>query len=317
MGSRPFFSIIIPVYNVAPYLSQCLDSCMNQTFSDLEIICIDDGSTDESRSILKEYMAKDSRLWCVLKQNAGVSAARNDGIRCARGSYVLFLDADDFLEDTALEVLSEALPTSPVDLMVFGSAPYPDEADTPVWYRNALTTKAGQYEDLPQILFREPGSIPFIWNKVYSLSFLRQKELYFDESVDFGEDMLFLFSVFPYAKSVCFLENKLHHYRWNRSASAMEAVHLDSELKVERNLEIAEGAAQLWEANGFLARYRADFFAWVLDFLVWETDHLPEPARTRLIGQLIALIQRHDLLSALDLLDEKAKHLWNVLEVYV
>lgn len=96
-GKKPFFSIIIPVYNVAPYLRECLDSVLAQTFPDWEAICVDDGSTDESGAILDEYAAKDERFRVIHKKNEGVSVARNAALDAARGNYVVFVDADDVI----------------------------------------------------------------------------------------------------------------------------------------------------------------------------------------------------------------------------
>lgn len=90
-------SVIIPVYNVEPYLKQCMDSVVGQTLKDIEIICVDDGSTDGSLDILKEYATEDSRIQIIEQKNAGAGAARNNGMRHATGKYLSFLDSDDFL----------------------------------------------------------------------------------------------------------------------------------------------------------------------------------------------------------------------------
>ena len=91
-------SVIIPVYNVEPYLKQCMDSVVGQTLKDIEIICVDDGSTDNSLDILREYAAEDSRIQIIEQKNAGAGAARNNGMRYATGKYLSFLDSDDFFE---------------------------------------------------------------------------------------------------------------------------------------------------------------------------------------------------------------------------
>ena len=98
-------SIVLPVYNVANYLRKCLDSLVNQTFKDFEVICVNDGSTDMSLSILEGYSLTDSRFKIITQENRGLSGARNTGIKHVRGEYVLFVDSDDWLEDNALEEL--------------------------------------------------------------------------------------------------------------------------------------------------------------------------------------------------------------------
>ena len=119
------FSIIIPVYNVAPYLRECLDSVLTQTFSDWEAICVDDGSTDDSGAILDEYAVKDIRFRVTHQPNAGEGAARNTGIAVAKGEWVFFLDGDDVMLDGALEQLARVA-TSDVDLVRFGFCTFED-----------------------------------------------------------------------------------------------------------------------------------------------------------------------------------------------
>ena len=113
-------SIIIPVYNVSKYLRACLDSVINQTYKDLEIICINDGSTDDSLEILKEYANKDNRIIIIDKKNAGVSAARNDGIDRAGGEYLFCIDSDDYIDNDYLETYVRAIEKEDYDIVVGG-----------------------------------------------------------------------------------------------------------------------------------------------------------------------------------------------------
>lgn len=107
------FSVIVPVYNVAPYLRECLDSVLEQTFTDWETICVDDGSTDESGAILEEYAAKDKRFKVVRKTNAGVSSARNAGLLASTGEWVLFVDGDDLWHSGTLAVCAQLIEENP------------------------------------------------------------------------------------------------------------------------------------------------------------------------------------------------------------
>lgn len=117
----PFFSIIIPVYNVAPYLRECLDSVLAQSFTNWEAICVDDGSTDDSNSILDEYATGDRRLNVIHQENAGVSAARNIALDIIQGEWVCFLDSDDVLEKSALQRIKEIISRNPkVDIVKTG-----------------------------------------------------------------------------------------------------------------------------------------------------------------------------------------------------
>ena len=110
-AKEPLISVIIPIYNVAPYLRECLDSVLAQTFADWEAICVDDGSTDESGAILDEYAARDSRFRIIHQKNAGVSAARNAALKKAQGEYIAFVDADDAVVSSWLQYASNLLST--------------------------------------------------------------------------------------------------------------------------------------------------------------------------------------------------------------
>ncbi len=120
MSARPAISVIIPVYNVEKYLPRCLDSVLAQTFSDWEVICINDGSPDNSDKILARYAAADPRFKIITKQNAGLSAARNDGIIAAHGEYILFLDSDDFIHPQTMEIVYSLAQKNNADLVAFG-----------------------------------------------------------------------------------------------------------------------------------------------------------------------------------------------------
>ena len=138
------FSIIIPVYNVEQYLRDCLDSVLNQTFSDWEAICVNDGSTDESSVILDEYAAKDSRFKMISQNNAGTAAARNTGLKVANGDYIFFLDSDDWIEDYALQILADSV--NDEDVLCFSGKRYfevtntfnPADELTEKQYRNGM-----------------------------------------------------------------------------------------------------------------------------------------------------------------------------------
>ena len=118
MSDTPKISIVAPMYNVSPYLRECLDSLLKQTFVDFEAILIDDGSPDDSGSIAEEYASKDSRFKVIHKNNGGVSAARNDGLASAIGEYVFLLDSDDYLAADALEKLYNETDNGRIDVVL-------------------------------------------------------------------------------------------------------------------------------------------------------------------------------------------------------
>ena len=120
-------SVIIPIYNVERYLAECLDSLVNQTLEDIEIICVNDGSTDSSKHIIEEYCQKDSRVILVDKENGGVSSARNAGLQKVTGEYIAFVDSDDYLDDHALEYLYSEASKDDLDQLYYAAEVFYDD----------------------------------------------------------------------------------------------------------------------------------------------------------------------------------------------
>ncbi|MFR5028212.1 MAG: glycosyltransferase family 2 protein [Coprococcus sp.] len=139
MGTK--VSVILPVYNVSDYLRQCMDSIVGQTLKDIEIICVDDGSTDDSLAILKEYEAKDQRVKVIQQANAGAGAARNKGLEIATGEYLSFLDSDDFFEPDMLEKAWSKAHETRAQVVVFRSDQYREDLQEFVQVRWTLHEK--------------------------------------------------------------------------------------------------------------------------------------------------------------------------------
>ncbi|MBQ1237717.1 MAG: glycosyltransferase [Oscillospiraceae bacterium] len=160
---KPKVSIVIPVYNVENYLRECLDSTAGQTLQNIEIICVNDGSTDSSPAILEEYAAKDSRFVIVHQENAGVSAARNCGMDLAKGEYLLFLDSDDVAEPCLAQAAVEAMEEQGLDLLHF---------DAEVFFENGIMSahKGARQYHAHTVGMQEPT------DGMQALAFLRQKD---------------------------------------------------------------------------------------------------------------------------------------------
>jgi len=123
MNETPKVSVIIPVYNEEPYLRQCLDSVVNQILQDIEIICIDDGSTDDSAEILREYSYRDLRIKLLIRENQRQSSARNNSLNVAKGEFIIFLDSDDFYTENTLDELFNLAKPEMVDMIGFNAFP--------------------------------------------------------------------------------------------------------------------------------------------------------------------------------------------------
>ncbi|EID29604.1 glycosyltransferase, group 2 family protein [Streptococcus mitis SK575] len=219
-------SIIVPVYNVEEYLKQCLDSILEQTFSDYEVILVNDGSTDNSGLICQEYAEKDSRIRYFEKENGGLSDARNYGIEQAQGEYLTFVDSDDFLDKMHLNVLYTALVSNNVDISIVNYANY--QTSNATFY---LHTFGEYYEknysseellDNLAILERNDLSFSTIWGKLYKrsvFSFLR-----FPKGV-IGEDVALIYKIYTQVDKIVYAHKDTYIYRENDSGITKSKIY--------------------------------------------------------------------------------------------
>lgn len=213
-----YFSIIIPVYNVAPYLRECLDSVLAQTFTDWEAICVDDGSTDGSGVILDEYAAMDKRFRVIHQSNAGVSAARNAALNLASGAWILFLDADDLYVSYLMSCCSKAIASYlDTEIVCFKSIDFCEDSN-PSWpYANESLFKIN-IQNYEITKFVQSFNIPsFFCTCAY------RKDIIFDKRFKkyaLGEDVLFLYSVIDDASSITFTNIIGYGYRQRKGSAS-------------------------------------------------------------------------------------------------
>ena len=140
----PAVSVIVPIYNVEKYLAECVDSILGQTFQDMEIILVDDGSLDSSGQMADDYAARDKRVKVIHKENGGLSSARNAGMKIARGEYIYFCDSDDYISLDAIEILYETATKNDLDMVLFNGDSFVDKSDAE---NDALMRKMDWYKD--------------------------------------------------------------------------------------------------------------------------------------------------------------------------
>lgn len=204
-------SIIIPVYNVAPYLHQCFDSIFEQEIDNYEVICINDGSTDGSADILNEYSEQFSNIKVIKQENAGLSAARNAGINAAQGDYILFLDSDDWLEPNTLNVLNDAIDSE--DLICFNGRRYFEDGtiETPDLGIEEKELTGWEYYNKYALVSRKFHFVCVVL-RLYRRKFLLENKLKFEEGL-LHEDNLFTPIACYYAVSVRVIPDVLYVYR--------------------------------------------------------------------------------------------------------
>lgn len=221
---QPKISVIIPVYNVEKYLPECLESILNQTFQDFEIICVDDGSTDRSLDILQEYKRKDDRFVILQQRHAGAGAARNHGIKLAEGKYIQFLDSDDYFEPTLLEEMYNHAEKFDSDLTVCSSRKVDDNGNItetgspnfPINIDKVPMEQVFSRQDFKDEIFCL--LIPVVWNKLIRKLFLEENYLEFPQ-LSIYEDIAFMHSVVACANKIVAFNKELINYRFNRPGS--------------------------------------------------------------------------------------------------
>lgn len=205
------FSIIIPVYNVESYLQKCMDSVLDQTYPNFEIICINDGSTDTSLALLNAYKLTDSRINIINQANQGLSAARNTGINAANGEYLVFLDSDDWIEKDTLEIL--AAKQSGEDMICFNGKLFYEQAGTENFDSSEEATYASgwDYYNIHAIKSYKFAFVCVVL-RMYRRNFLLENNLFFKDGI-YHEDNLFTPLACYYAQSVKIISDYLYHYR--------------------------------------------------------------------------------------------------------
>lgn len=217
VSNFPLITVIIPVYNTAPYLRKCLDSVCNQTYRELEIICVNDGSTDNSAEILEEYAAKDSRVIVVTQPNAGLSEARNTALDIATGDWIASVDSDDWIEPDTYEYFVHHSANSTANVAVMGvemvKMPQQQVLRTNVMARG----KEGEIELTPQLLVNNPD---WFWNKIWKTSFIKESGVRFPAGM-WWEDVVFTHCLLPYIDKVLNLPQIKYHYVRNENGNSI------------------------------------------------------------------------------------------------
>lgn len=212
-------SIIIPVYNCDLYLRDCVNSVLSQNYENIEIILIDDGSTDKSGLICDEYAAQNERVRAYHQKNAGVSAARNVGLDMATGTYIVFLDADDILADNNLEQILAINPDA--DLVIGGTIEINEDGQEN-GNKIILPEKVLNQKEILEALFYEEqyGYLGILTPKVFKAEIIETKNIRFDTQIKYNEDRLFITEYLLYCDKIRFITDYYYYYR-QRSNSAL------------------------------------------------------------------------------------------------
>lgn len=225
-------SVIIPIYKVEKYLSRCLDSVVNQTLEDIEIVLVDDGSPDSCPEICDRYAKKDSRIKVIHKKNEGLGYARNSGMLIATGEYIAFLDSDDYVSKDMYEKVYSELKRTDADCCVTGYVVKKDSGDE-IHKENPLGTAVYESDDIiTKVLAGMLGSKPdqardtdvgmSVWKCVYRKELLQDKGILFPSERELiSEDIIFQIRVLPQVKRVCTLSEGMYYYCENSNSQSL------------------------------------------------------------------------------------------------
>lgn len=270
-------SVIIPVYNVEKYLKQCLDSVINQTLKEIEIICVNDGSTDNSYQILKEYAQKDKRIKIINKENGGLGAARNTGMEYATGEYIGFVDSDDWVELNTYEQFYRNAKTQNSDIVMCPIHVY-DDITGELKYDNPYFTLECLNEDFDNSLFNHLKTKDFLFkisvtspNKIYKKEYLNEINAKFPEGLIF-EDNPFFYETYLKAKNVSLIRDFLYFYRINRKDSII--------LKSDKNyfdlIKIHDLCTKIFIETGNFDQYKFDLLDYTINNLFYRCSQINE-----------------------------------------
>ena len=260
-------SIIMPVYNVGKYLRQSLDSLISQTIKDIEIICIDDGSTDGCYEILEEYKLKDSRIKVIHKSNKGTGAARNDGLRLAEGEYIGFADPDDFVKPDMFEKLYNLMKEHNLDIAMCMPDGYDDKNGV---YAPFPYFVDANFENVPSgRVFNKNDISPFkypmcIWNKLYTKKLFDENHIDFAEGLDF-EDHKVIFGSLLAAQRMYFIKDKLYVYRHNREGSILT----DNNRRLIDQIEMFDIVENLMKETNTFDKFKQDFLEYKIHNMLY------------------------------------------------
>lgn len=266
-------SVIIPVYNAEEYLEECLNSIVNQTLKDLEIICINDGSTDNSLKILEEYQAKDNRFRIFSQRNQGQGVARNNALRYVRGKYFAFMDADDKLELNTLERCYNECEDKFLDMVMYPLINLDDEKGT--YYKTPLydmfnvarkiENKVFNYKDLGELIFNV--SVTPV-NKLYNTEFVRNTKVTFPVGTIF-EDNIFSWNLIFKARRIYFIEEYFYirRVRSNSTTTSGNKRWCDA-------IDIYNSVWKIFQEHGEFENYKTKLYNNKIIFALFRLDNI-------------------------------------------
>ena len=225
----PKVSILVPIFNTEKYLKECLDSLLNQTLKDIQIVMVDDGSTDNSRQIAQSFVDRDNRFELIHQENAGSAAARNAALARATGEYVIVCDSDDWVEENMYELMYRCASEKDADFVSCGIfANYPNKQIVSNFHLKSVNVADLKKEILS-------GSNNSTCNKLIRHKIITENNIHFETGINLGEDALFLYKILRHIKKVASRPTPLYHYRRTLNSNTYtNSITMDKALQLTR-----------------------------------------------------------------------------------
>ncbi len=269
-------SVIVPIYNIEKYLPVCIESIRSQTYKDLEIILVDDGSTDTSPLICDEYAQKDRRIVVLHKENGGLVSARKSGLCMAHGDYIGYVDGDDWIEKDMYETLHHHITRTNADIVICGHYNDMDKGQ-PMDIREGYFDKTAMEKEIyPRMIingeFFEWGIFPGVWDKLYKKELIESVQYGVDERITMGEDAACVYPCLLQAESIYVTHERFYHYRQN--AASMIRQIPDRETECERMLVLYRSVLE--RMSGYPAVYHLErqWLFYMLFLMIPRADNL-------------------------------------------
>jgi len=229
-------SIIVPIYNVEKYINKCVESLMNQTFSDIEIILVDDGSKDASGKWCDYYAKKDARIKVIHQKNRGLSGARNQGIENAAGEWLLFVDGDDYVEPRFVECLYQEAVSARVDIAICNYAFKSEEGTEIKRSSYSFVPRMSPFDNLDALLLFENKQygtfFDVVWNKLFRVSLF--ENVRFPEGISLVEDISIIPEIYYKAKRISVIEEKLYNYVYREGSLSNGSYNKEEDYRLRR-----------------------------------------------------------------------------------
>lgn len=262
-----YISVIIPIYNAEKYLEKSIESVLRQSIHNLELILVNDGSTDHSLDVIMKYADSDKRILVIDKEREGVSIARNTAIKLARGKYIAFVDADDYIDDDMFETMYVTLENSKTDIAMCG---YMEEFDRlvicikPPWRDRTILIKDDIKNQLiPCMISHRKKDISSeimkgnVWRLLINKEFIVNHNIYFNSKIALAEDLLFCIDLLSHSESIIILEKCFYHYV-RHAVSTLNCYRVNN---LEESLYVHEQLKEKLEANNLLKDNMERFIA--------------------------------------------------------